>query len=90
MTNQDLAVKSEVVESALETYEESLRAMDNQSAIEEGERLIDMDCGVCTSIGQHLTGLAVAVTTAPDSDVRESIRDEALRSVRGISDDLSL
>lgn len=90
MNEQELAAKTEEVNSALETYQTSLQAMDDKRAVEAGERLIDMDCGVCTSIGQHLTGLAVAITTAPHPKRKESIRTEALQSVEGILDDLSL
>lgn len=90
MSEKELAVKTEKVKSALGTYKTSLQAMDDKRAVEAGERLIDMDCGVCTSIGQHLTGLAVAITTAPHPKRKESIRTEALRSVERISDDLSL
>jgi len=90
VNEQELAAKTEEVNSALKTYKTSLQAMDDRRAVEAGERLIDMDCGVCTSIGQHLTGLAVAITTAPHPKIKESIRTEALRSVEKISDDLSL
>ena len=90
MNEQELAAKTEEVNSALETYQTSLQAMDDKRAVEAGERLIDVDCGVCTSIGQHLTGLAVAIATAPHPKRRESIRTEALRSAERISDDLTL
>lgn len=88
MNSQELSAETAEVEATIKEYATSLQAMDNKAAAEAGERLVDMECGVCTSIGQHLTGLAVAVTTAPDPGVRESIRSDAIRSAEGILADL--
>jgi len=90
VSNQELAAEAEEVKAALEDYKMFLQAMDDKQAAGAGERLMDMDCGVCVSIGQHLTALAVSVNTSPSPEVKEKTRKLAVESVERILDDLSL
>lgn len=78
--------KDEEVREALDQYATRLEAMDDEGAAQASNRLVEMDCGVCTGIGQHLTALAVAVQTAPDPGRKEAVRREALQSAESVAE----
>ena len=80
--------KDAEVESALESYVTRLKAMDDAGAAKAGERLLEMDCGVCAGIGKHLSALVVAIQTAPTPERTESVRREAITSAESMSERL--
>ena len=89
MNTGEIEAKTEAVQRALEDYQTRLGGLDTRGAVDASERRIEMDCRVCTGVGQHLTALAVAVQTAPHPDRKEEIRDTALQSAEEIAADLT-
>lgn len=84
----DVEAKDEAVSRALEGYAASLRAMDTELAANRAEELTELDCGVCTQIGQHLTALAVALSTAPVPSAEAEVREMAIQRAERLRDEL--
>lgn len=77
-----------VMKESLDQYHTSLEALDYENAVRAGERLTETDCSVCTRVGQHLAGLAVALSTAPHPEVENALREQGIESVKRLESEL--
>lgn len=74
------AEEGKLVET-VERYQTAVEAMDDEYAAQIAEELTETDCEVCTQVGHHLGGLAIALSTSPGEAHDSAVRRATLSSV---------